>query len=454
MNERGVRENRRGKTMTAGASASTAAPGVVAPTILPGRPVIFRIEVQQQLERISKADILIGIPSYNNAGTIGHVVRAVQVGLAKYFPDRKAVIVNSDGGSVDGTTEVVTGTTIEDFQSILLHHRVEPAMKIVTPYSGIPGKGSAFRTVFEIAEALNVKGCAVVDSDLRSITPEWIELLLKPIMESDFDYVAPLYHRHKFDGTITNSIIYPLTRALYGKRVRQPIGGDFGFSGRVAKFYLTKDVWETDVARYGIDIWMTTTAVANNFKIAQAFLGAKIHDPKDPGADLSSMLYQVVNAAFELMETYKNEWKQVRGSLEGPTFGFRYTVGLEHVNVNVDRMLNVFREGIENLRDIWIEVLGSGDFRDIECLVPRSNAYSRFPKVLWTRIVYDYAIAFHKKKLPARHLVKSLTPLYLGKTASFIKEVADKGPLEAEEEIDKLCMVFEENKEYLTRSWT
>jgi hypothetical protein len=120
-----------------------------------------------------------------------------------------------------------------------------------------------------------VKACAVVDSDLRSITPEWIELLIKPVVEGGFDYVSPLYHRHKYDGTITNSIVYPVTRALYGKRIRQPIGGDFGFSGTLAKFYLTKDVWETDVARYGIDVWMTTTAVANNFRVCQAFLGAK-----------------------------------------------------------------------------------------------------------------------------------------------------------------------------------
>ncbi len=417
------------------------------------KTVVFRKEVQEELEHIKKADILIGIPSYNNAGTIAHVVRAVQAGLAKYFPWEKAVIVNSDGGSVDGTMDIVRSTTIEDYQSILLHHRVEPALKIVTPYSGIPGKGSAFRTVFEIAEALKVKACAVVDSDLRSISPEWVELLLKPVLESGFDYVAPLYHRHKFDGTITNSIIYPLTRSLYGKRVRQPIGGDFGFSGRLAKFYLTKDVWQSDVARYGIDIWMTTTAVANSFKTAQAFLGAKIHDPKDPGADLSAMLYQVMNAAFELMETYRDVWKQVRGSEEVPTFGFHYTVGLEQMTVNVDRMLMVFREGIENLRDIWIDVLGSGDFRDVEALIKKSNVDFRFPKGLWTRTIYDYAIAFHKKKMPARHLVKSLTPLYLGKTASFVKEMADKSALEAEHDIELLCGSFEENKEYLVRSW-
>ncbi len=416
--------------------------------------VIQRKELQEQLGQIKTADLLVGIPSYNNARTIGHVVKAAQAGLAKYFSDQKAVLVNSDGGSTDGTTEVVQNTTIEDYQSILLHHRVAPVHKIATPYHGVPGKGSAFRTIFEIADALNVKACAVVDSDLRSITPEWIELLLKPVLEEDFDYVAPLYRRHKYDGTITNSIVYPLTRALYGKRVRQPIGGDFGFSGRLAKFYLTKDVWQTDVARYGIDIWMTTTAIANGFKVAQAFLGAKIHDPKDPGADLSTMLYQVVGATFELMETYKDAWRRVQGSENVPTFGFQYSVGLEQINVNVDRMLTMFREGIKNLREIWEGVLGAGDFREVEMLATRSNTEFRFPIALWTRIVYDYAIAFHKKKLPAPHLVKSLTPLYLGKTASFIMETADMGQDDAEREIEKLCMSYEENKEYLTRSWT
>jgi glycosyltransferase involved in cell wall biosynthesis len=312
----------------------------------------FRAEVREQLEHIGQADIIVGIPSFNNVRTIGHVVRAAQAGLAKYFPDHKAVIVNSDGGSSDGTMDMVNNTSIDDFDAILLQHRVEPLAKIAFPYSGIPGKGSAFRTIFEIAEAMGAKACVVVDSDLRSITPEWIELLVKPVLIGGYDYVSPLYHRHKFDGTITNSIVYPLTRALYGKRVRQPIGGDFGFSGNLAKFYLTKDVWQTDVARFGIDIWMTTTAIANGFKVTQSFLGAKIHDAKDPGADLSNMLYQVVSATFALMETYAAVWMPIRGSEPVPAFGFEYTVGLEQVNVNTERMLSNFREGLGNLGEI------------------------------------------------------------------------------------------------------
>jgi len=412
-----------------------------------------RKEVRAHLEKIRSADILVGIPSYNNARTIGHVVNAVQAGIAKYFPDRKAVLVNSDGGSTDGTIDVVNRAGIEDFQSILLYHRVEPFFKISTPYLGIPGKGSAFRAIFEIAVALEVKACAVVDSDLRSITPEWVELLIKPVLEGGFDYVAPLYRRHKYDGTITNSVIYPLTRALYGKRVRQPIGGDFGFSGRLAKFYLTKDVWQTDIARYGIDIWMTTEAITNNFKVAQSFLGAKIHDPKDPGADLSAMLAQVTGSAFGLMETYKRIWKKVQGSESIPTFGFHYAVGLEQVKVNVDRMLAIFRAGLRDLREIWLEVLGAGDLSAIESLGGRPDREFRFPLALWTRIVFDYALMYHKRRLTHEHLLKSLTPLYLGKTASFVMETEGMGHEEAEGEIEKLCLEFENSKDHLVNNW-
>ncbi|MGW8272640.1 MAG: glycosyltransferase, partial [Thermodesulfovibrionales bacterium] len=318
---------------------------------------VLRKEFQGQVRDIKEADILVGIPSYNNARTIGHVVRAVQAGFAKYFPNRKCILVNSDGGSTDGTMDIVGKSAIEDLRSILIPHRVESLLKIATPYVGIPGKGSAFRTIFEIASALNVKACAVVDSDLRSITPEWIELLIKPVIEGDFDYVAPLYHRHKYDGTITNSIIYPLTRALYGHRVRQPIGGDFGFSGKLAEFYLGRDVCQTDVARYGIDIWMTTSAVANGFRVCQSFLGAKIHDAKDPGADLSAMLYQVVGATLNLMQTYEDVWKNTQASIAVPTFGFEYAVGLEPISVNVERMIDKFSLGIKELMPIWEQVL-------------------------------------------------------------------------------------------------
>ena len=80
------------------------------------------------------------------------MVRAVQAGLVKYFPQARSVIVNSDGGSGDGTTEMVDTATIGDARSSCRTGST-PVYRITTPYHGIPGKGSAFRTILEIADA-------------------------------------------------------------------------------------------------------------------------------------------------------------------------------------------------------------------------------------------------------------------------------------------------------------
>ena len=179
---------------------------------------------------------MVGIPSFKNAATIGYVVRAAQAGLVQYFPDLKPVLVNSDAGSPDGTGRVVIETEPPDYiEQILLVRPTNKLDRVSLTYpeiDGVGGKGAALRTIFEIAAALEVQALVVVDSDLRSIVPEWIELLAGPILKGGYDYVAPLYARYKYDGTITNTVTYPLTRALYGHRIRQPIGGDFGVSGR------------------------------------------------------------------------------------------------------------------------------------------------------------------------------------------------------------------------------
>ncbi|MCP9438436.1 MAG: glycosyltransferase [Nitrospira sp.] len=409
-------------------------------------------ETESRLSDIERADLLVGIPSYNNADTIGHVVRAVSAGLAKYFPGQRAVLVNSDGGSSDNTTEVVARSVV-DYGALLISDHQSRLQKIITPYHGIPGKGSAFRTIFEIARRLNAKACAVVDSDLRSITPEWIELLLRPVLDEHYDYVAPYYLRHKYDGTITNSIVYPLTRALYGQRIRQPIGGDFGFSGRLAEHYLDQHVWESDVARFGIDIWMTTEAIASGARVCQSFLGAKIHNPKDPSADLAAMLMQVLGASFALMEEHQEVWLKTSGSVPVKIFGFQYEVGVEPVHVNVDRMILAFRQGTDDLAPIWEQMLGREIVAELLPLRAASPVEFRIPDDLWVRIIYEAAVAYHGRVMPREHLLKALTPLYLGRTATFVLETQGLTSAEAERRIEHLCLAFEEQKPYLVDRW-
>jgi glycosyltransferase involved in cell wall biosynthesis len=422
-------------------------------------PINLPADLLGRLSEIGEADLVVGIPSYNNARTIGHVVRAVSAGLDKYFPEQKAIIVNSDGGSKDGTREAVLAAEVDGDALLVVSHRVHPIQRISTPYDGIPGKGSAFRTIFEIARQAKAKACAVVDSDLRSITPQWIELLVRPVLEREFDYIAPYYLRHKYDGTITNGIIYPITRALYGKRVRQPIGGDFGFSGRLAARYLEKDVWETDIARFGVDIWMTTTALAEGFRVGQAYLGAKLHDAKDPGADLTSMFQEVVGSVFALMETYQAAWRGVEGSEAVPMFGFPFEVGVEPIAVNVDRMVQAFVQGVRDLREIYTGLLTPETLQalttatDAPLTTNGTSSTFHIEDALWVRVIYEFAAAWHHLRIDREHLLKSLVPLYLGRTASFVLEVRESSAIEVEERIEQLCLAFEAEKSFLKTLW-
>ena len=415
-------------------------------------PLRLAPEVEARLGELGSVDLLVGIPSFNNARTIGHVVRAAAAGLAKHFPGARAVIVNSDGGSTDGTPEVVAAAEFSP-ATILVSHPLSPVHRIVTPYDGIPGKGSALRTIFAIAERLKARACAVVDSDLRSITPQWFELLLGPVLHEQFDFVAPLYLRHKYDGTITNSIVYPLTRALYGQEVRQPIGGDFGLSGRLASHYLAKPVWDSNVARFGIDVWMTTTALADGFAVCQSFLGAKIHDAKDPGADLAAMFVQVVSSVFDLMSTYRERWPAVSGAAEVPLFGFTHGVGLEPVAVNTERMLGIFRQAARDLREVWQRALDERTLAEVEALAGSPAPPFHFPDGLWVRAVYDFATAYQRRVLPGDQLIGSMVPLYLGRTASFVLQTAESDADQVEAAIRGLADEYLSQKGYLLQRW-
>ncbi len=414
---------------------------------------ILQERARSQVAALRTADIVVGIPSYNNARTIGHVVRAAHAGLIKYFPDCRAVIVNSDGGSKDGTREAVEQAHLDTQHLLLVNHPLAPVHRLTTPYHGVPGKGSAFRTVFRVAQSLQAKACAVVDADLRSITPDWFELLLMPVLKREFDYVAPYYKRHKYDGTITNSIVYPLTRALYGRRVRQPIGGDFGLSGRLVQHLLTQDVWTTDVARYGIDIWMTTTAIAEHFRVCQAYLGAKIHDAKDPGSDLSAMLMQVVGSVFNLMETYYRVWRRVKASEAAELFGFPFEVGLEPVPINLPRMINTFAQGCRDLRPIYEQVISPATLAELTQAAALPADQFTLREETWATVVYEFALAHRRRVINREHLLRSLTPLYLGWVASFARQTEPEDAAQVEERIEKLCHVYERLKPSIISRW-
>lgn len=396
----------------------------------------------KRIEEIESADILMGIPCYNNERTIAHVIQMVTHGLAKHYKDQRSVIFVADGGSTDDTREVAREFQIKPWQE-----------KVVSIYRGPGGKGTALRSVFEAANRLKVRACAVVDSDLRSITSDWVQYLLDPVLSRDYQFVSPVYLRHKYDGTITNNIVYNITRALYGKRIRQPIGGDFAISREVAKFYAEQDVWETDVARFGIDIWMTTNAITQGFRICQSNLGVKIHDAKDPGQHLGPMFRQVVWTLCYLMERFEVHWKGVQGSEPVETFGQEGYVEPEPVNIDIEGMIEHFKIGFQQFSSLWKDIFSKACFDEIENAVEMDPNQFYLPTDAWAQILYELAATFHSWSVNRYKLIDLMTPLYYARVASFVRQSWDMSSQEAEELVEDQALKFEEHKDYLIKVW-
>jgi hypothetical protein len=398
---------------------------------------------------------MVGIPSFENAETIGYVVRASQAGMVQYFPDLKPVLVNSDGGSPDDTPRVAISTESPEYiEKIILVSPRHKLQRISFTYQGISGKGTAVRALFEVARELKVKAFVMVDSDLRSIVPEWIELLAGPILKGGYDFVAPMYARYKYDGTITNNIAYPLTRALYGARIRQPIGGEFAVSGDLVQRYLELESFDELTARFGIDIWMTHSAINEGFAVCQARLGAKIHDAKDPASDLGPMFRQVVGTLFRMAGHYEDRWLRVRGSHAIPEYGFERVIAPEMIDVNHAKLVDNFENARLSQRDVWALMLSDEQLERVLSLpVPEAPADFHFPAELWIRCLYDSMVAFHRPGVDSDQLLAALTPLYFGRTAGFIAETLEMTTDQAERVVDAQAREFEELKPYLVARW-
>jgi len=402
----------------------------------------FRPYLAKRIEQIEAADIVVGIPCYNNEATIVNVLKQVSKGLAKHYKSARSAILISDGGSTDDTREVVRVEEIMPWQE-----------KVVFIYRGIAGKGTALRAIFEAAERLGARACAVVDADLRSITPDWIKYLLEPVLEKDYEFVAPVYSRYKYDGTITNHVVYNLTRALYGKRIRQPIGGDFGISRETISAYLKQNVWMTDVARFGIDIWMTTTAITQGFRVCQSNLGVKVHDPKDPGASLGPMFRQVVWTLFTLMEQHAGNWKSVHESEAVETFGQTELVEPEAIEINLDLLLYNYKQGFQHFGTLWKELLSPDCYEALHKLADAETKDFLMPVDSWAKILYEVAATFHHWPTDRARLIDVISPLYYGRVASFVNQTAEMKSLEAEKLVEQQAEVFEKEKSYLLQVW-
>ncbi len=395
--------------------------------------------------QIARADIVVGIPSVNEAGNIAGTVARLDKGLSEYFPDMRCAIINCDNHSSDGTREAFFSVP---GKAAKLYISTEP---------GVGGKGRNIRNFFEKARQLDPKALMIIEADIRNVSPVWVRNLLAPVLKGA-GFVCPLYERHKYETFLSNAIVYPLFRSLYGRRVRQCNTGDYGFSPKLLDFYLNPPFRSEMVDNSGIDIWMANIALASRLPIAQAIMGApKLHRVRGRFADLPALFAEAVSTIFDLVQVYENYWLQVKWSKPTALFGtdLQEVETPLPVEVNPERLHEKFIEDFDKYFMLWEHVYGPITARKLQEIRSIGFQHFSFPTQTWMTILFDSAVAYRAMSLSEKKdLVDGLLPLYVGKVLSYIKKTWRMSLQQAEEYIENECMTFEENKPYIIKMWT
>ncbi len=408
--------------------------------------------VRTLLEGAEPTDIVIGLLTFNDKTTAPELARAMTDGCVRSFPQRRILVVNCDGGSQDGTPQTIEQSLGPEARVWTIRHPIHEASSKLVSESGVPGREIAFRILAAVTDTLNATACLVVDGNVKSIDASWPQLLADPILHKGVDCVLPWFCRNRYEGTLTNTLLAPLTGALYGKRIPYHLGGAYAFSGHMIRSTLLQQPWDEEIVRYGFDGWATTVAVAEPLQMCRAALGPRLHQAK-PMGDLSAIVAQSVGCIFHLMERYEKRWESITEPVFVPTVGVPVGLGAETGSIKVERLVNGFRQGLRDLLPVWQIILPAETFQQLLELGVDNAEDFRFPPKLWVQVVYDFALAYHERLLYREHLLKALTPLYLGFTASFILETRAQGVEMVEQGLAQLNDQFDTMKPYLVQRW-
>jgi len=397
-------------------------------------------------DRLAPVDLAVGLLTFNNADTIDGILAVAAGGVERLSGVRAALIV-ADSGSSDDTRERAAASAIP---SVVVEHEAPAGERVAVPFHGVPGRGAALRAAFTVAQRLRARALVLLEADAVSATPAWIERLAGPLLADKADFVTAAYARHRYEGTISRLVLGPLVRALYGRRLHHPFGGQQALSARLVEHLLVHPRWSWTGADVS-DLWITGTAIADGFGVWEAWLGPHRVSSRTRAIDLPAMIAQTVGAAFTVMERHGDLWMEVRGSEPIPAVGEPIPPGVDPMTVDVELMQEAFRQGARDLTSIWELILAPDTLAEVLTLDGESPL--RFPDDLWARVVYDFALGHHYSVVHRDHLLRSLTPLYLGRTAAFVLATRPAGVAETQAQLDGVAAAFERQKGYLVEHW-
>jgi glycosyltransferase involved in cell wall biosynthesis len=228
------------------------------------------------------------LPALNEAERVGFVMDQVA------RSESTSAILVVDGGSIDNTVEVVKrkGNEIK-----------KPCRVIRSEYRHC-GKGVAMITGMKSAIKSDTDTLCFFDSDIESITPEWVDRLVAGIADGA-DECRGTFDRARDDALITKHITRPLISLFFPElsHIRQPLGGELALSKKIAEELITRPRL-VPTHSWGIDTWILLNSSLLGGRIKEINLGEKIHKPKEISG-LKGMLIQCFRELVEIADLEK-----------------------------------------------------------------------------------------------------------------------------------------------------
>ncbi|MCE5259647.1 MAG: hypothetical protein LLG44_11435 [Chloroflexi bacterium] len=398
-------------------------------------------DTRSRLSELGPVDIVIGIPSHRNGRTISEVLRAIGRGVSESFPARQVLLFNADGGSSDNTTHLVMDTLMP-----------ENVVKMIATYIGTMGRGTAVRAIFEASAITKAKACLVLDARIPGIKPEWVNKLVKPVLEG-YELAIGANERSPYAAAFNDNVVYPFVNAFLNADLRNPLPSEMCLSGAYAAELISQDVWETDVAKFGVNMWVVLEALIMQRRIIQIELGYRGDPSGEPGAMADPRLLHVISTLFRFLTTYHRLWAAAAPQQHIPVVSSELKPKNMGCPECVPSLIAALKEGSRVYHREWKQTLTAKDIATIKGLCELQPKEFEFPLGLWTRVLLRFAFVYNCGEGDPDKIAEAFLPLYYGRAAAFIQDTLALAPAEREHEVERIAMSMAEAKPAFVALW-
>lgn len=393
----------------------------------------------------NQADLLVSLCPLSPEG-----LQLTLANLAAAFPDRTVLVATPDAapGQPAAASE---------------------SFRILSYTPSAPTAGSwiltaaDFLNTWKLAAEHHAVTALLLGAEAHTLHPEAIRNLA--LASASADLVTPRYDLGPRDGLVNSSMLYPVSRALFGTRPRYPLAIDLGLSARMAERLAAVAQRYTAAGMNTAFLWPVSEAAAAGMTIAEVPVGPRGLPPPD-ASDLNTLLAQIAGSLFAEIDAKASFWQRARlaysprqaavqaESAPGPVSP-ESAESQEVTLADAQPMMDSFRLAYSNLHEIWSLVLPPNSLLGLKKLSILAPAAFRMPDALWVRIVYDFILAYRLRTINRGHLLGALTPLYLAWVASHLLLTSGSGPefIPPEKHIEVLAAAFEADKPYLVSRW-